>query len=76
MEFKNCPIANSCIELGLIADVTFTTSNGERFTLSDVNPDSVSSKGATAGTIAVEFIGNPDRVVYVPNVLYWEFNYR
>lgn len=55
-------------------DVTFTLTSGETYTIKDVRVESVSPMATAPGVIGVEFFDS-DRVVHVPFVRSWEFNY-
>lgn len=59
----------------VVAVVTFHLSNGMTVEFEDVNPDSIGPSAETPGVIGVEFETNPDRVVHVPFVLYWEIEW-
>jgi len=56
------------------SDITLTLKGGDTLEFADVDVDSVSPNGTAADVIAIEFV-NQDRVVHVPNVLYWEFTH-
>lgn len=55
-------------------NVTFTRLDGFTVTIENVRVDSVSPVGAPGGVVAVEFFDS-DRVVHVPFVQSWEFDY-
>lgn len=55
-------------------DVTFTLTDGSTYTIDCVRVESVSPVATAPGVIGVEFFDS-DRVVHVPFVRSWEFNY-
>lgn len=59
----------------VIADVTFTRTDGRKVTIEDVRVDSIGPGAENTGVIGVEFYGN-DRVVHLPFIESWEVNYR
>lgn len=54
--------------------VVFTLTDGRRLEIERVRVDSVSPAAEAPGVIGVEFFDS-SRVVHVPFVSYWEFNY-
>lgn len=56
------------------ADVEFSLLDGSTFVIERVRADSVGPSGNAPGVIGVEFFDS-DRVVHVPFVRSWEFDY-
>lgn len=59
----------------MMAVVTFHLTNGMTVEFEDVNPDSIGPSAESPGVIGVEFENDPDRIVHVPFVLYWEIEW-
>jgi hypothetical protein len=56
-------------------EVVFTLKDDTTVSFDYVRVDSVSPGAEAFGVVGVEFYGS-DRVVHIPFVKFWEFNYR
>lgn len=56
--------------------VTFFLKDGSEISFEGVNVDSIGPSAESPGVIGVEFVDNPDRIVHIPFVQWWEITYR
>jgi len=58
-----------------IATAIFTRLDGKRFTLTDVNVDSIGPSAENSGVVGVEFMDDTMRIVHLPFIQSWEIEY-
>ena len=57
------------------SDVVLTLEGGNTLEFQNVRIDAVGPSAQQKGIIGIEFADDLDRLVHVPNVLWWEFNH-